>query len=568
MSIVLSDGGHLTHGSPVNISGKWLKPIHYPLTYDESREDYGRIDYDAVAQLAAEHKPKLIMCGYSAYPRLIDFARFRRIADDCGAWLMADIAHVAGLVVGGVHPSPFPHAHVVTTTTHKTLRGPRGGLVLAEDEDLAKRIDKAVFPGIQGGPLMHIIAAKAVCFGEALRPQFKEYAAQIVANAKALAEALMALGHHLCSRGTDNHLMLIDLRKQDSELTGKQAALWLEQAGIITNKNTVPGEERSPFQTSGLRLGTPALTTRGLTEAEMPTVAELIDRGLRSGGDEAVLDVVREQVQDICGPLPHAALIDRNEVCPLQRACAPRYTVPMPLRVLIIVPAFNEAGSIAGVVTQINQSLPDADVLVIDDGSTDRTAHAVPDGAAVVRLPFNLGIGGAMQTGYRYAAMNDYDVAVQIDADGQHPPDQVSHLLSKLHDDDVNLVVGSRFLASESYTPSPSRMVGISLLRGLVRMLTGLPITDPTSGFRAADRRVIHAFAYWYPEDYPEPEVILLLHRAGFRVAETPVAMADRAAGQTSIPFTRGVFYLVKVAAALLLDLFRNPWPKERITPP
>ncbi len=307
LSVVLSDGGHLTHGSPVNVSGKWFNPVHYPLVYDESREDYGHIDYDAVEQLAAEHKPKLIMCGYSAYPRLIDFARFRKIADGCGALLMADIAHIAGLVAGGAHPSPFPHCHVVTTTTHKTLRGPRGGLILTDDEDLAKKFNKAVFPGSQGGPLMHVIAGKAVCFGEALKPEFKQYAAQTVANAKALAEALTGRGYRLASRGTDNHLMLIDLRKTHPELTGQDAAGWLEAAGIVTNMNTVTQDERSPMKTSGVRLGTPALTTRGMTEAPMSEVADFIDRALDSAGDTAVLDAIRGEVVELCKkfPMPH-----------------------------------------------------------------------------------------------------------------------------------------------------------------------------------------------------------------------------------------------------------------------
>ncbi len=307
LSVVLSDGGHLTHGSMVNVSGKWLKPIHYPLVYDESSPDYGFIDYDEVEKLAQEHKPKLIMCGYSAYPRVIDFARFRQIADSIGAILMADIAHIAGLVAGEAHPSPFPHSHVVTTTTHKTLRGPRGGLILTQDEELSKAMNKAVFPGIQGGPLMHIIAAKAVAFAEALKPEFKDYARQTVANAKVLAQELMKAGYHLISNGTDNHLMLIDLRKFDPELTGKQAALWLEAAGIITNKNTVSQEERSPFQTSGIRLGTPALTTRGFKEDDIRQVAALLDRVLKGKGDEGVINTVRGEVRDLCGRfmMPH-----------------------------------------------------------------------------------------------------------------------------------------------------------------------------------------------------------------------------------------------------------------------
>ena len=306
-SVVLNDGGHLTHGSPVNVSGKWFDAIHYPLVYEASADNAGHIDYDAAAALCREHKPKLVMCGYSAYPRIIDFKRFREIADDCGALLMADIAHIAGLVAAGVHPSPFPHAHIVTTTTHKTLRGPRGGLILTDDVQLGKRIDKAVFPGIQGGPLMHVIAGKAACFSEALQPAFKQYARQIVANAAALAEELIQCGYHLSSGGTDNHLMLIDLRKTDGQLTGRDAAGWLEMAGIITNKNTVVGEERSPMVTSGLRLGTPALTTRGLKEPQMRQVAQWIDRVIAARGDEKVIHDVRDQIAEFVGhyPMPH-----------------------------------------------------------------------------------------------------------------------------------------------------------------------------------------------------------------------------------------------------------------------
>jgi glycine hydroxymethyltransferase len=306
-SIVLSEGGHLTHGSPVNISGMWFNPQHYPLVHDESRKDFGHIDYDAVIEVCKKHKPKLLICGYSAYPRTIDFAKFRQAADTCGAVLMADIAHIAGLVAAGVHPSPFPHCDIVTTTTHKTLRGPRGGLIMTNDEEMAKKIDRALFPGIQGGPLMHIVAAKAVAFGEALKPEFKTYSKQVVKNADALAKALMGLGYALTSRGTDNHLMVVDLRKTDAELTGKVAALWLEQAGIITSKSTIPQDDRSPFQTSGVRLGTPALTTRGFKEAEMKTVADLIHRVISSGGDEAVLAKVRTDVQALCQrfPMPH-----------------------------------------------------------------------------------------------------------------------------------------------------------------------------------------------------------------------------------------------------------------------
>jgi glycine hydroxymethyltransferase len=306
-SVVLSDGGHLTHGSPVNMSGKWFKPIHYPLVYDESKPNYGHIDYDAVEKLCLEHKPKLLLCGYSAYPRTIDFPRFRQIADKCGALLMADIAHIAGLVAGGTHPSPFPYCDVVTTTTHKTLRGPRGGLIMTNNEELAVKFDKAIFPGTQGGPLMHVIAGKAVCFGEALKPEFKQYARQIVANAKVLADELMKKGYALASRGTDNHLILVDLRKGPAQITGKDGALWLEQAGIITNKNTVAQDPRSPFVTSGVRMGTPALTTRGFKEPQMRQVADLIDRVFRSAGDAATLAAIRKEVESLCRqfPMPH-----------------------------------------------------------------------------------------------------------------------------------------------------------------------------------------------------------------------------------------------------------------------
>ncbi len=306
-AIELSEGGHLTHGSPVNLSGKWLKPVTYKLIEDESDPNYGAIDMASVEAVVAEHKPKLIMCGYSAHSKIIDFAAFRAIADKHGCLLWADIAHIAGLVAGGAHPSPFPHCHVVTTTTHKTLRGPRGGLILCNDEELGKKFNRAVFPGTQGGPLMHVVAGKAVCFGEALKPEFKDYAAQVVANAKALAELLKGKGYKLAANGTENHLLLIDLRPTDAELTGKMAALWLEQAGIITNMNTVPKETRSPFQTSGIRLGTPALTTRGLKEADMQAVAELIDRTLTSKGDEATIAAVREDVRALSArfPMPH-----------------------------------------------------------------------------------------------------------------------------------------------------------------------------------------------------------------------------------------------------------------------
>jgi glycine hydroxymethyltransferase len=303
-AIELSNGGHLTHGSPVNVSGKWLKPVTYKLVQDESRSDFGYIDFDTVEAVVKEHKPKLIMCGYSAYPRVIDFKKFREIGDKYGALVWADIAHIAGLVAGGAHPSPFPYCQVVTTTTHKTLRGPRGGLILTNDEELSKLFNKSIFPGSQGGPLMHVIAAKAVAFGEALKPEFKTYSAQVVKNAQRLAKELNAKGYKLASRGTDNHLILIDLRPVDAELTGKAAALWLEQVGIIANMNTVPNETRSPLQTSGVRLGTPALTTRGLKEDDIVVVAGLIDRALRSKGDATTLAAVRQDVLKVCAKFP------------------------------------------------------------------------------------------------------------------------------------------------------------------------------------------------------------------------------------------------------------------------
>ena len=303
-AIDLSKGGHLTHGSPVNISGKWLNPVTYDLVLDASRPDYGTIDFDTVEAVCKEHKPKVLITGYSAYSRTIDFARFREIADRYGCLLWADVAHIAGLIVGNAHPSPFPHCHVVTTTTHKTLRGPRGGLILTNDPDLAKRFDKAVFPGTQGGPLMHVIAAKAVAFHEALQPPFKTYASQVVKNAKALAAAMIDKGYALAAGGTDNHLILVDLRPTDPDLTGKDAAAWLERAGIITNMNTVPNETRSPFKTSGLRLGTPALTTRGLKEDDLTQVATLLDRALRSKGDPAPLATVHADVVNLCERFP------------------------------------------------------------------------------------------------------------------------------------------------------------------------------------------------------------------------------------------------------------------------
>ncbi len=315
LSLVLKDGGHLSHGMHLNFSGIFYKPVHYPLHYDRNHPEHERIDYDAVRRIAHETKPKAILCGYSAYPRVIDFARFRAIADEVGALLMADIAHIAGLVAAGVHPSPFPHAHVVTTTTHKSHRGPRGGLILTNDEEHNKAINRNVFPGLQGGPLMHVIAAKAVALGEALRPEFKAYQRQVVANAKALAKALQNLGYRITSGGTDNHLMLVDLTAKNPELTGKDAEKWLETAGIITNKNGIPDDPRPPMVTSGVRLGTPATTTRGFLEPEMEQIAAWIDRVLDAGlrGESALAAetaAVRSEIRALCVrfPLPHAAL--------------------------------------------------------------------------------------------------------------------------------------------------------------------------------------------------------------------------------------------------------------------
>jgi glycine hydroxymethyltransferase len=303
-SLVLKDGGHLSHGMKINFSGLFYKPVHYPLHYAADHPEHERIDYDAAMKVCMEHRPKLIMCGYSAYPRTIDFKRFREIADACGALLLADIAHIAGLVAGGAHPSPFPHAHIVTTTTHKTLRGPRGGLIMTSDEELAKKINKAVFPGVQGGPLMHVIAAKAVAFGEALRPEFKDYAKKVVANAKALAAALSKRGYRITSGGTDNHLMLVDLRAKNADLTGLDAETWMGMAGIVCNKNGIPDDPRPPKFTSGVRLGTPAVTTRGLGEREMDTIGGWIDRVLSAKGETGACETVRREVAELCGKFP------------------------------------------------------------------------------------------------------------------------------------------------------------------------------------------------------------------------------------------------------------------------
>jgi glycine hydroxymethyltransferase len=269
MGLNLAAGGHLTHGSPVNLSGRWFKPVPYGV-----RRDDHLIDMDEVERLAIQHRPKVIITGGSAYPRIIDFRAFREIADKVGAYLMVDMAHFAGLVAGGVHPSPLPHAHVVTTTTHKTLRGPRGGAILSDDEELAKKLNSAVFPGMQGGPLMHVIAAKAVAFGEALRPSFRIYAKNVIENAKALAETLRSCGFDIVSGGTDTHLMLVDLRKKG--LTGKVAEAALERARITCNKNGIPFDPEKPTVTSGIRLGTPAGTTRGFGIGEFRQIGEMI----------------------------------------------------------------------------------------------------------------------------------------------------------------------------------------------------------------------------------------------------------------------------------------------------
>ncbi|MGI9013451.1 MAG: serine hydroxymethyltransferase [Phycisphaerales bacterium] len=299
LSLPIKSGGHLSHGLKPNFSGTFYNILDYDVDPDTEL-----IDYEGVERIAREYRPRMIICGYSAYSRIIDFKRFREIADDVGAYLMADIAHIAGLVATGVHPSPFPHAHVVTSTTHKTLRGPRGGIVLSDDEDVAKKVDRKVFPGSQGGPLMHIIAAKAVAFGEALRPAFKRHCQQVVLNAKALADALTQKGYRLCTGGTDNHLMLVDLRQRNKDLTGADAEGWLEAAGIIVNKNGIPNDPRKPMVTSGLRLGTPALTTRGMKEEQMHDVVELLDRVMDAHGSTSVCAAVREDVRELCDEFP------------------------------------------------------------------------------------------------------------------------------------------------------------------------------------------------------------------------------------------------------------------------
>ncbi len=294
MGMSLAHGGHLTHGSPVNLSGKYFKFVSYGLGDDEV------IDYDKVEAMAKECKPRLIVAGASAYPRIIDFPRLSEIAKSVGAYLMVDMAHIAGLVAAGVHPSPVPYADITTTTTHKTLRGPRGGLILTNDEELSKKINKAIFPGTQGGPLMHVIAAKAVCFGEALKPEFKEYGKNIVANAQALAKGLLDRGFNLVSGGTDNHLMLVDLRP--FELTGKEFERRLDEVYITVNKNAIPNDPQKPFVTSGIRVGTPAVTTRGLDTGDMEKIAEFMYLAAKDFDNKA--DEIRAGVTEICKKHP------------------------------------------------------------------------------------------------------------------------------------------------------------------------------------------------------------------------------------------------------------------------
>lgn len=292
LAMNLSHGGHLTHGSPVNFSGRFFNIIPYGVG-----KDSGRIDYGNLRDLAIKNKPKLIIAGASAYPREIDFSAFRAIADEVGAYLMADIAHIAGLIIAGLHQSAVPHCHFVTTTTHKTLRGPRGGLILCKEE-YARAIDKTIFPGIQGGPLMHVIAAKAVSFKQAMTPEFMDYQKQIVKNAKTLAEKLMELGYNLVSGGTDNHLMLVDLRNKG--ITGKQAEKALEEAGITVNKNMVPFDPQKPWVSSGIRIGTPAVTTRGMKEKDMGVIAGMINRVLNDTEEQKIKDEVRKEVESFC----------------------------------------------------------------------------------------------------------------------------------------------------------------------------------------------------------------------------------------------------------------------------
>ncbi|MFM7221397.1 MAG: serine hydroxymethyltransferase [Nodosilinea sp.] len=297
MGMDLSHGGHLTHGSPVNVSGKWFKVCQYGVSRETEQ-----LDFDQIRALAQQHRPKLIICGYSAYPRTIDFEKFRTIADEVGAYLMADIAHIAGLVAAGLHPNPVPLCDVVTTTTHKTLRGPRGGLILTRDPELGKQFDKAVFPGTQGGPLEHVIAAKAVAFGEALRPEFRTYSTQVISNAQSLAAQLQERGFKVVSNGTDNHLVLVDLRSIG--MTGKRADQLVSTVNITANKNTVPYDPESPFVTSGLRLGSPAMTTRGMGAAEFAEIANIIADRLLDPDNETVENQCRRRVASLCERFP------------------------------------------------------------------------------------------------------------------------------------------------------------------------------------------------------------------------------------------------------------------------
>ena len=297
MGMDLSHGGHLTHGSPVNVSGKWFQVHHYGVSKETEQ-----LDYDQIRDLAIKERPKLLICGYSAYPRIIDFAKFRSIADEVGAYLLADIAHIAGLVATGHHPNPLPYCDVVTTTTHKTLRGPRGGLILTRDPELGEKLDKSVFPGTQGGPLEHVIAGKAVAFGEALKPEFTQYSAQVVENARALATQLQNRGFKLVSDGTDNHLMLVDLRCID--MTGKKGDQLVSSVNITANKNTVPFDTKSPFVTSGLRLGSPAMTTRGLGVAEFTEIGNIIADRLLSPDSEVVTADCLRRVAALCDRFP------------------------------------------------------------------------------------------------------------------------------------------------------------------------------------------------------------------------------------------------------------------------
>ncbi len=297
MGMDLSHGGHLTHGSPVNVSGKWFRVVQYGVNRETEK-----LDYNEIREIALKERPKLIICGYSAYPRIIEFDKFKAIADEIGAYLMADIAHIAGLVATGHHPNPIPLCDVVTTTTHKTLRGPRGGLIMTRDPELGKKFDKAVFPGTQGGPLEHVIAAKAVAFGEALKPEFKEYSGQVIANAQALASGLVDRGFKIVSNGTDNHLMLVDLRSIG--MTGKLADRLVEEVHITANKNTVPFDPESPFVTSGLRLGSPAMTTRGLGTTEFTEIANIIADRLLNPEDEGIKNQCLSRVGQLCSRFP------------------------------------------------------------------------------------------------------------------------------------------------------------------------------------------------------------------------------------------------------------------------